>query len=191
LEIKTSSPYVFNALTSIEDMKRSKYLYMRKYPTQLNLYMLMHEKERGVFIFKNKVNGAMKEIWMDLDYALGEETLKKAEAVNQHVHAGTVPAPIEWEDDICRECPFLHICLPDRTADALRIEDDAELLNLLTQREALAANHKQYEEIDKEVKNRLKEKDKLLIGSYFVTGKWQERKGYQVADSKYWVTKII
>jgi hypothetical protein len=151
----------------------------------------MHERERGLFLFKNKVNRAMKELWMDLDYALGEETLKKAEAVNVHVHAGTVPGPIEWEDDICQECAFLHICLPDRTGDAMRIEDDEGLLALLTQREVLAANHKQYEEIDKELKTRFKEKDKLLIGSWFVTGKWQERKGYQVADSRFWTTKII
>ncbi|MDD5722662.1 MAG: hypothetical protein PHY29_02855 [Syntrophales bacterium] len=191
LEIKTMSPYVFNGINSVEDMTKGRYLYLRKYPTQLNLYCLMDNKEKGVFILKNKVNGAMKEVWMSLDYDLGEATLKKIERVNRHIEHGFVPDPIEWDDDICGECPFLHICLPDRTVDAMKIEDDTELLSLLNQREALVANHKQYEEIDKEIKERIKERDKLLVGPWFIEGGWKDRKGYEVKPSRYWQSKII
>ena len=191
LEIKTSSPNVFNALNSVEDMNRSKYLYMRKYPTQLNLYMLMHEREKGVFIFKNKTTGAMKEIWMDLDYQLGEETLQKAELVNMHVQEGTTPEPIEWEDSICGECAFLHICTPDRIAQGAEIVDNENLLFLLNRRESLKQAKEEYEEVDKLVKESLKEKDKLLIGPWYVTGKFQERGEYTVKATRFWVSKII
>lgn len=190
LEIKTSSPNIFNRLNTIEDMQKSRYLYMRKYPTQLNLYMLMHEREKGVFLFKNKVNGALKEIWMDLDYALGEETLKKAEAVNEHVHAGTTPDPIEWDDSICGECAFLHICVPDRVGKEIEVVDDAELLELLEKRDVLMTAHKEYEEIDRELKEAVKGREKILVGNFLVTGKWQERGEYVAKASRFWVPKI-
>ncbi len=190
LEIKTCSPFVFNAVNSVGDMHKSKYLYMRKYPTQLNLYLLMDEKERGLFMFKNKVNGQMKEIWMDLDYELGEQTLKKAEEINAHIAAGTMPEPMEWDDDICLECSFLHICTPDRIGSEIQIINDAELLDLLSKRESLAPAAKAYEETDKEIKTIVKGRDKLLVGPYLVTGKEQTRKGYMVKESTFWTVNI-
>ena len=93
LEIKSSSPFVFDTIHDINSLKNGKYAYLRKYPVQLNLYMLMSNIERGVFLFKNKVNGAYKEVWMDLDLAMGEETLQRAEAINAHIAAGTTTMP--------------------------------------------------------------------------------------------------
>jgi CRISPR/Cas system-associated exonuclease Cas4 (RecB family) len=199
LEIKSCSPFVFDKLNSITDMVQSRYLYMRKYPTQLNLYMLMKEQETALFIFKNKVSGAMKEIWMDLDYNLGEQTLQKAETINHHVEAGTLPEPIEWEDSICSECGYLHVCNPVRTGKEVEILDDEEMLELLIKRESLQAYAKEFEEIDSVLKERLEGRDKLLIGDYYITGSWRKRTRYDVpkdikeqykTESQYWVRKI-
>lgn len=199
LEIKSCSPFVFDKLNSITDMVQSRYLYMRKYPTQLNLYMLMKEQETALFIFKNKVSGAMKEIWMDLDYNLGEQTLQKAEEINHHVEAGTLPEPIEWDDSICSECGYLHVCNPVRTGKEVEILDDEEMLELLIKRESLQAYAKEFEEIDSVLKERLEGRDKLLIGDYYITGSWRKRTGYDVpkdikeqykTEAQYWVRKI-
>lgn len=199
LEIKSCSPFVFDRINSITDMNQSKYLYMRKYPTQLNLYMLMKEQETALFIFKNKVTGAMKEIWMDLDYNLGEQTLLKAEEINRHVECGTLPNPIEWDDNVCSECGYLHICNPVRTGTEVDIVDDEELLELLIKRESLQVYAKEFEEIDGILKEKLEGRDKLLIGDYYITGSWRKTTRYEVpkdikdqykTEAQYWVRKI-
>ena len=150
----------------------------------------MKEREEGVWIFKNKVNGQMKEIWYKLDYALGEEALKRAEAINAHVTASTNADPIEWDESICGECPFLHICLPDVDRTPLEIIDSVELTMMLNRRAELYPMSKEYEEIDKEVKETVKGKEKLLIGDWLITGKKMHRKAYEVKESDYWQVSI-
>lgn len=191
IEVKSMSPFAFERTNSVQDMLRSKYHYMRSYPAQMTLYLLMDNKEIGYFITKNKVNGQMKEIQVGLDFDLGEELLQKADEINAHVEARTVPEPIEWEDSICSECAYLHICTPDRIGKTVEIIDDTELLELLSRREALAPGHKEYEEIDRELKEAVRERDKILVGNYLITGKWQERGEYTVKATKFWQSKII
>jgi CRISPR/Cas system-associated exonuclease Cas4 (RecB family) len=199
LEIKSCSPFVFERLKSIEDLKRGKYLYLRKYPTQLNLYLLMSEQEKGLFIFKNKVNGQMKEIWMDLDYELGESTLQKLERVNTHVANKTLPDPIEYDEMTCSDCGYNHICVPDRIGKEIEMIDDEELTGLLADWERLKPFSKEYDEIDKRISEIVNGREKLLVGDFFITGSWRKRTGYNVPDdvkrqyaqeSQYWVKKI-
>ena len=132
MEIKSASPYSFKSINSVEDMRRHKWHYMRKYPAQLTLYMFMDNKERGVFIFKNKSTGQIKDIWLDLDYALGEKLLRKAEAINSHIAEGTLPGPMEYSEEICTDCPYVHICLPERIGTEVEVVDDERLLELIT-----------------------------------------------------------
>src|SRR3990167_4294103 len=141
-EIKSCSPYMFDKINAIDDLTRGKYLYLRKYPAQLTLYLLMDNKERGVFLFKNKSNGQYKEIWMNIDYALGEELLKRAECINRHVAASTLPDPMEYDEGV-------------------RI-----------------------------LKDKLSERDKVLIADWYITGKWVEKKAFSVAAGRYWFKKI-
>jgi len=101
-EIKSAAPFSFNSINSIEDMKRHKWHYMRKYPAQLTLYLLMDGKDRGLFIFKNKSTGELKEIFLDLDYDFAESLIKKAEAINKHVAEGTLPEPMEYSEEIIK-----------------------------------------------------------------------------------------
>lgn len=200
MEIKSCSPFVFKSIDTIEDLKRGKYLYLRKYPVQLNLYMLMTGKEKGVFLFKEKTSGQYKEIWMDLDYEMGEETLKRAEAINRHVAAKTMPEPIEYSPETCDECAYAHLCLPDRIGAAPEIIDSAELENILLRMDELKPLTKEYDELDAEKKRLLEGREKVLCGDYFITGKWVERKSYNVPDEikkqypssvRYWKSTII
>lgn len=178
LEIKSCSPFVFKAINGIDDLKRGKYAYLRKYPTQLNLYLLMDNKERGLFLFKDKVSGAIKEIPMDIDYDLGEETLKRAEAVNAHVAAGTLPDPIN--DDLwCDGCAFAHICLPEHIGKEVEI-DTGELATMLDRLDELKPSVKEYEELDEQVKKAVEGREKVLAGNWLVLGKWMERKSYDI-----------
>jgi len=189
LEIKTSSPYVFKSINSIHDLTNGKYGYLRKYPAQLTLYCLMGNHERGIFIFKDKSSGAMKEIEMPLDYELGETLLKRAEAINKHVADGTLPDPIN--DELwCDGCAFAHICLPDHIGKEVEV-DTGELATMLDRLEELKPAAKEYDEIDGQVKEIVEGREKILAGSWFVTGKYLEKKSYDIpADLKAQYEKI-
>lgn len=190
-EIKSMSPYVFDAVNSIDDMKRGKYLYLRKYPVQLNLYLLMSETDRGVFILKNKVNGRLKEIWMDVDYEMGEETLQRAEAINAHVAAGTVPDPCEYDEQVCGNCPFAHICIRERVGKEIEIENNDELAELIAKMLELEEAHKEHELLNKQISKLVEGRYKLVCGDYYIDGKWCERKGFTVEPSRYWKKSIV
>lgn len=189
MEIKSCSPFVFKSINTIDDLKNGKYGYLRKYPTQLNLYLLMDGKERGVFLFKDKVSGQYKEIWLDIDYDMGEQTLKRAEEINKHVAAGTLPAPI-GEEMWCNGCAFAHVCLPDQIGKEVEV-DTGELATMLDRLEELKPIKSEYDEIDKQVKELVEGREKILAGNWFVTGQWRERKESVVKASRFWVRKVL
>lgn len=184
-DVKSSSPWVFKSINSIDDLKNSKYLHLRKYPVQLNTYMLMDNTDEGLFFFKDKTSGGLKEIWMSLDYELGEQTLKKCEAINRHVAAGTLPDPC-GVDCGCDQCPYAHICLPDHIGKEVEI-DTGELGEMLKSLYQLEPAANEWEELNKEINKIVEGKDKILAGDYFVTGKWIERKN----GGKYWKKSVV
>lgn len=190
IEVKSMSPYAFEKVNNVRDMHESKYHYMRAYPAQMTLYLLMDNKEIGYFILKNKVTGKMKEVMVDLDFDLGESLLKKAETINTHVDGGTVPEPMEWDDLTCSECSYLHICTPDRIGKEIEMVDDDELLDLLKKRDVLMKAYREYEQVDREIKDAIKGREKILVGDFLITGKWQERGEYTVKPTRFWSPKI-
>lgn len=190
IEIKSASPYSFQSINSPDDLYKGRYHYQRMYPAQMTLYLLMDEKERGMFLFKNKVTGEIKEILMYLDYELGEQLLQKAEAINAHVADKTIPDCMPFDEDICGSCGYLHICMPEIKRDALEIADDPEIVTKIDRWNELKPCKSEYDRLDKQLKNAFKEKEKVLIGDYLILGKWIERRGYTVEPSKYWQTKI-
>ena len=189
-EIKSCSPYMFDKINAIDDLTRGKYLYLRKYPAQLTLYLLMDNKERGVFLFKNKSNGQYKEIWMNIDYALGEELLKRAECINRHVAASTLPDPMEYDEGVCDKCGYVHICPVFHVGKEVTILDDEELASLLAEYERLKPYAKAYDDVDRILKDKLSERDKVLIADWYLNGKWVEKKAFSVAAGRYWFKKI-
>jgi len=179
-EIKSAAPNPFASINSIEDMLRHKYHYMRKYPAQLTLYLLMDGKERGLFLFKNKSTGELKEIWVDLDYEFAESLVQKAESINKHIAEGTLPDPMEYREDVCGECPFVHICLPDRIGKEPEISGDTELLELVTRYETLKPGAKEFDDVNDRINKIVEGRGKILVGDYFIEGKYIDRTSYDV-----------
>jgi CRISPR/Cas system-associated exonuclease Cas4 (RecB family) len=178
LEIKSCSPYVFKSINTVDDLTHGKYPYLRKYPAQLVLYCLMGNKEKGVIIFKDKTSGALKEIWVPLDYDLGEQLLKRAEATNAHVAAGTLPDPIN--DNLwCDGCAYAHICLPEHIGTEVEI-DTGELATMLDRMMELKPAATEYKELDEAVSKAVEGREKVLAGGWFVLGKYCERKSYDI-----------
>ncbi len=190
VEIKGLSHYTWQSVNSVEDMLRSTQVWMRRYPAQLTMYLLNSGRERGLFYLVSKQTYAPKVIWVDLDYDYAESICQKLERVNAHVAAGTLPDPVE-DYTCCQDCGFLHICLPEVKGQALEISDEPRLIELLERREALAPAKAEYEAVDKELKKLIEGREKLVAGDWLITGRWVERKGYTVPDSRYWLPKIV
>lgn len=178
-EIKSASQFSFDKINSINDLVYGKYLYLRKYPTQLNTYLLMDEKEWGLFLFRNKTTGEYKEIRMNLDYDLGEQTLKKCEAVNNHVDEETVPDCIPYDDMICGQCGFLQICLPEIKRDALEFTVDPEMESKIDRWFELKDSKSEYASLDKYIKETFREKEKIVVGNYLITGSFTTDKKWK------------
>lgn len=189
LEIKSMSPFVFKTVNAAEDLLKSRYSHLKKYPAQLQLYMIMDSTEEALLILKDKSTGQLKEIPFTLDYEYCESILKRLEAVNNHTALRTAPDQ-EWDDSLCTGCGFLHLCHPDRNGSELKFILDPELESKLDRRAALKPLADEYKALDEDIKDALREKDRLAIGNWLVTGKWVERKPYTVNGGKYWLPTI-
>lgn len=174
IEIKSMSQYIWEQINTVEDMTKSDKSYLRKYPAQLQLYLLMSNAEKGCFVLVNKQTSRVKEIWMTLDYAYCEELLKKAERVDCHVDAGTLPDRIPYDPDMCDRCDFAHICLPPvENRDSLYLEQSAEIEQTLKNREVVAEASKAYAALDKTVKEWAKKISQpfILCGDFLIKKK--------------------
>lgn len=192
LEIKTMSPNIWGKINTIEDMKNSKYAYMRRYPAQIMIYMLLAESEKGVMILKNKTTGRLKQVDVALDYEYTESILKKLERINDNVAVGR-EGEKNIQEDVCSECPFRQICLPSRDfgkgieIETNGLEKDIDRLN------ELKIYVTEYKELDAKIKAKIEGKEQLLAGHYYITGKWIERmmKAKEAYTSRYWKSTII
>jgi hypothetical protein len=184
LEIKSSSPNVFRAIVDMSpsEMLTSKFSWIRKYPAQILLYMLMEGVSMGIMVFKNKTTGekCQKLFILDgpmLDYA--ETILKKLETVNGHIATGTIPDAVFIDE--CKGCAFAKTaCFVGRDyGPGIDIADDPEIETKLSRREELAPARDEYEDLDKEIKERFKGKT-AVVGAWMIESKECQRKNYDV-----------
>lgn len=181
VEIKGISPFEFEKLNSVDDFLKSKKAYIQGYPAQLFVYMLKFGKDKGFFALTNKLTGETKFIEVPFDYEYGEKMLQKAERIYQ---ALADEKPPEACDDIslCEGCALAHICGECRRVPT-DIDLDDELDELITKKQELAAAKKEYEAVDKEIKKRVGEREKVLTGHYLIERKAFVKQAYTVPES--------
>jgi hypothetical protein len=184
LELKSCSPNVFAAIRDLSpiDMLQSKYSWIRKYPAQILLYMLMEGAEYGLMVFKNKTTGEKIQKIFRLDgelLAYAESVLKKLETVNAHIELKTVPNAQLIDD--CKGCPFAKTaCFPgDDYGPGIDILQDQALEERLNRRGELEAAAKEFEALDREIKETVKGKS-AVVGDWLIESKECTRKNYDV-----------
>jgi CRISPR/Cas system-associated exonuclease Cas4 (RecB family) len=194
LEIKHLNMFDFAKLNEISDFMDSSKYWLRKYPTQLALYMLMKSAENGCLLIFSKQDYSCKEFWFKLDDILeiGEAAIKKAEAVNAAIAGGYEPPRKPFDED-CLKCGFWGICFPPQDRqEALAIDDSPALIEACLRYHALEAQLEPLNELDKEqkaIKEQIKEaavrngKETLLAGDTIITLKTGTRKAYTVKEA--------
>jgi CRISPR/Cas system-associated exonuclease Cas4 (RecB family) len=191
VEIKTVSEYAWEKLHKPDDFNEGFYA---RYLAQINLYMLLYNYEHGVFILKRKQAKMIRIIPIDLDYSFAESLLKKAERVNEAFKKNEAPDFLKNNPVECRRCPYFGSCCapPMDFGDAIINIEDNELEGKLKRRDELSPMASEYEKLDKEAKDRLREIPHAIVGDFEVIGKEGIRK-YKAAEArevKTWTTKI-
>lgn len=181
VEIKGLAPQEWAKLNTIEDFLNSKKHYVRGYPSQLFVYMYHFAKERGFFVITNKLTGEIKPIEVHLDYDFGEQVLQKAERIYKALETNTAPDSCD-DVSVCEGCNLQHICGQVKRVP-VDVEMDDELENLINRKEELKAAKAEYEAVDKEIKERVGEREKIITGSYLVERKSFVKKAFSVPES--------
>lgn len=184
VEIKSMNPNIFARMFTLADFDKKPWT--RAYKAQITVYMLMKNIDRAIFILKDKSTGQMRQIEVALDYDLGEACLATCEEINRHVKAATLPDQIE-DREVCKKCPFAHICLPDiQLGEELKINDDPMFEHRLDRYLELAEAKKEceaeYRIIRSEAKAQAGESGELnlVVGNYHLTGRCDSRGSFRL-----------
>jgi len=193
-EIKSLSQFNFDSINSYKDMIEHKRYYIRKYPAQLQLYLYMTEKEKGLFILKNKQSGKLKFIECNIDYNYIDILLKKAKKINEYcekIKSNNKDLEIEKTDDIsiCEDCCFRHICITDKNfGEGINLLADEQIEELIKENLKIKNLIKEFEERDEQIKKFFKEKSELsgndknefLLGNFIIKTNKVSRTNYNV-----------
>lgn len=187
-ECKSCSRFLWEGATDYESLKQEhQSRWLKRYPTQIQLYMLMAQCEQGLFCFKNRDTGQVHFVDVPQDMELAETAVKKAETVNRHMKAGTLP-DFHKDPDECFNCDLHLVCNPpciQAAGPGVEVFADEQLATLLDRRAELAPAKKEAKAVDDALKRMVKEK-RGIVGTWFIDGKWVDRKGFEVKPTRYW-----
>lgn len=187
-ECKSCSRFLWDSVEDYDSLKSDwASRWLKRYPTQLQLYMLMSDTDQGLFCFKNRDTGQVKFVDVPQDLDVAESAVKKAEASNKHIKAGTLP-DYYHDPDECFSCDLVDVCNPpciQASGPGVEVFADEQLAVLLKRRAELSAAKKEAAAIDRTLK-RLVEGKRGIAAGWFIDGKWVDRKGYEVKPTRYW-----
>lgn len=188
LDYKTASSHMFSQIkrcNNAEDLLGSKFNWIRHYPTQLQLYIMLAQREgltksdTGVLYFKDKDSASKYSIDIPLNTSYINYIFKALEKVNEFVLQNKAPSPEHVED--CKHCGFFNRCFPgsDFARESITVIPDAEMEIKLKRREKLEPASREYKKLDKEIKDCFRGQD-CMVGDYRIWSTEYEVTGYDV-----------
>jgi hypothetical protein len=189
-EVKSLDPNIYDQINSVEDF--NKYDWAKRYPIQMQCYLLGNNESEGLFIITN-CKGSWKIFTVTLDFEQMEKILQRCEYVMECAEKGEYPN-FHKDQTICRKCWALgRVCTPDVDfGEGIEIIDDQEMEAMLEKREILKPVAKEYDEIDNHIKGYFKGKPNSICGNFVITGteRIAKYKAQEAREVKSWTTKI-
>lgn len=200
-EIKSMNMNRFAMIKDLESFQKTPLL--RKYLRQMQMYLFGHNHEAGLFILTD-MQGHYKILIVALDYGECEYILQRLERNWESVKKKEYPKQILYDDKICSNCSYKHICLPEVKNEGSQIIDNPELEESLERREELKKLVDEYDDLDTNIKKSFRGVSSAFIGtSWQIIGKGSAsarvdikalpediKKQYTVTTEK-WTTKIV
>lgn len=189
-EHKTCSPNVFRTIKKHkekgEPLTKAKYVWLIKYPGQIQTYMLQESQEVGLWFFFNVVNGDYFFWLYPLDYDYAETLIQRAELCNKNVASGIIPEPVQKE--ICLGCDFCETyCFVGKDFGAgFELVDEEDLISKLDRYHELIPVEDELKELRKELFGD-KKKPGILYGRNIVTTDY--KLSWKEIESSYWKIK--
>lgn len=145
--------------------------WLRKYLGQVTLCALLRGSERAILLCLNKGTGALAQVNVELDYEYAESLLRRAERINAHVRAGTLPERIPFDEEVCPRCPFYALCLPEHVGrEPIAFLEDAEVERLLEERALHEEGARVFTKADDRLKAwaRARPEERLTVGRWLL-----------------------
>lgn len=174
LEAKSMSGYAFDSIHTVDDLRTHPSHYTRNYYTQGNLYAYLEDLPHGVFVLYSKATGMLKLMPFDLDYDHVEQALRRVERLQPMVRERKDPPPIPYDKGLCGGCAFGGLCYPARSfGEGVEVMENPELVAKLDRRASLAPSAKDYDWLDKEIKDSLKHQGIrfVIVGPWVIEGR--------------------
>jgi len=168
------------------DMLTAKQVWVRQYPAQMQLYMLMAGFEEGLLALRGKESGQITWLPIEFDADYCESILQSAERVYDALDAGTPPSRMQFCPNTCPTCDFTHICAPETEWVGTPILQDEELERELERRAALKEVVDSYKASDDYLKAkfaRVEEPGVWRCGRFEITRK-QRKDGVWLTQAK-------
>lgn len=178
-DIKSAGQNPYRGYYDLESLK--KHTWSQRYIAQLMLYSFAHNLENCVIFFIDKSNifHNWKTVEFVVDFAYVEDLLQKAERINKAVK-NTNPNMVDkiCRPDICDDCGFKHICMPDMAVGTeTKISTDPELVDALNQHLLCKCEVSASNLAEKKLKSMLVKGQNIVVGDKLITWKKVEPKG--------------
>lgn len=203
-EVKSLNINVYDGINSVADF--SKYLWAKKYPRQLMVYLYHKGEPYGLFIITDGL-GHRKHFVLSLD---DSEVMDEAEMILKRlrhvVDSVNVKTPPEYATDpnVCRNCFYYGShCNPpllSKESDMMQIITDEGYVENVNRYLEIQELHKEANRLEKAIKDPVKGNEKIyMAGNALITVKGEKRTKYDVpqdikdqykSDGKAWKVSI-
>lgn len=177
LECKTYHPNIIDRIDSQADLQAGRWT--RSADMQLLTYLLANNEPWGILMLDRPGLPKLIPISLEDNLDRAERFLSDAEEVITAARPNGFPYSTP---DECRKCWCLgRVCNPplDYGAGASILTDEGLLMDL-EDRANLEEYAKQYERLDKSVKEKLRGVETGIAGDFLITGKWGESTKYEI-----------
>lgn len=195
-EIKAWSPMLIQNVKRFSDLFENKWT--RKGAYQILMYLWGAGEDLGFMLLDRSGIPLVLpvELYADGNESRVDEFIDTAQAAFDSRQAGELPNHIA-DSAVCKACDYCgsHCQPPLLSGQGATILDDGELAAALDRRGALAETNKEFEQLDSQIKERLRGVELGIAGGWLIEGKWGKqtrmifpddstKKQYEVTDPK-------
>lgn len=181
IEVKSWSPFLVDRIDRFDDVFANPWTRSGGY--QLLSYLYGANEPYGFLLLDRSGIPALIPVELDQHLDRMEDFLTRAEAALNHMHAGTLPDFLQGDAAECQRCPFYGgICNPPLSHPGTRVIADPELEMMLERRDSLKASARDFDALDKQIKQRLRGVESAIVGPFLITGEWGTTSRVELPD---------